>query len=141
MVSIQVLLYNSHNLVSVIFLHTVYFYLTHRYDPIRCNHSGSEQTSEQWQWRDTPHTPNLQSWSLAIRWFNVISRTLIWSGWSYLSAEMQLVYSTSKLTGLRKKEIQTASYRIWTCVTKLISYNRNHVYLLFYILGTHQEIS
>ena len=69
------------------------FYLTHRFDAIRGYHSGSELTSEQWQWRATQHFLNLQGLSLAIRLFNVISRTLIGRGGSYYSAEMQSVYS------------------------------------------------
>ena len=31
---------------------------------------------EQWQWRGTPHSQNLRGWSLAIRLFNVISKSL-----------------------------------------------------------------
>ena len=54
----------------------------------------SEWTWEQWLWRGTPHSPNLQGWSLSIRWFKVISRTLIGVG-SYPPAEMQSVYSTN----------------------------------------------
>ena len=46
---------------------------------------------EQWQWRVTPHFPNLQHyWSLTIKLFCVISRTL---GCCYPSTEMELVYS------------------------------------------------
>ena len=42
----------------------------------------------------TPHSLKLQHyWSLTIRLFNVISKTLV-GGWSYPSAEMQSVYST-----------------------------------------------
>ena len=51
------------------------FYLTHRSDPIRCNHSGTEWTWEQWQCSGTSHFPNIQNWSLTIRLFNAISRT------------------------------------------------------------------
>ena len=54
------------------------FYSTHREDPIRCYHSGSEWTWEWGQWRCTPNSPKLQHyWSVTIRLFNVISRTLI----------------------------------------------------------------
>ena len=67
----QVLLYNSHNLTCHLFTHIVCSIRP------RCNHSGPEQTWEQWQWRSTPHTPKLQDWSLTIRWFNVIIRTLV----------------------------------------------------------------
>ena len=68
------------------------FYLTYRYDPIRCHHS--EWSWEWWQWKGTPHSPKLQHyWSLTIGLINVISSTLI-EGEFYPSAEMQLVYST-----------------------------------------------
>ena len=53
------------------------FYLTHWYDPSRCYHSSPEWAWEQSQWRTTMQSPNLQDWSLSIRGFNVISRTLI----------------------------------------------------------------
>ena len=39
-------------------------------------------------------SPNLQEWSLNIRLFNIISRTLI-GGESYPSADIQSVYSTA----------------------------------------------
>ena len=54
------------------------FYLTHRYDHIRCYLSGSKWTWEQWLWRGTPHSPDLQHYCcFVIRLFNVIFRTLI----------------------------------------------------------------
>ena len=37
----------------------------------------SEWTWEQWQLKSTLHFPNLKDEYLAIRWFNVISRTLV----------------------------------------------------------------
>ena len=44
---------------------------------IRYYHSRPESTWEQWQWRSTPHSPNLQHyWSLTSV-FSVISRTLV----------------------------------------------------------------
>ena len=46
-----------------------FFYLTHRKDSIWCYYCGSEWTWEQWQWRGTPHSLNVQGSSLAIRWF------------------------------------------------------------------------
>ena len=49
---------------------------------------------KKWQWRSTPDFPKLQSWNLAIRWFNVISRILVRGG-SHLSTEMQSEYSTA----------------------------------------------
>ena len=68
----------SNNSVKHLFAHCLdvkQFYLSHRWDPIRCYHS--KWSREQWQWRQTPHSPNLQSWGLVIRLFNVISRTLL----------------------------------------------------------------
>ena len=54
--------------------------MIHRLDPIRCYHSRPEWIWEQWQWRATPHSPKLQYyWSLTIKWFSVIDRTLF--GW------------------------------------------------------------
>ena len=54
------------------------FYLIHRLDPIRCHHSRPEWTWEQWQWKGKAHSSNLQHyWSLIIRLFSVLSRTLI----------------------------------------------------------------
>ena len=53
---------------------------------IRCYHSGTEWTWEQWQWRDTPHSPKLQYyWSFTIILFSVISRSLI--GWGFTSLQ------------------------------------------------------
>ena len=57
------------------------FYLTQRSDPIRCYHSEPEWSWEQWQWRDTLHSPKLQHyWSLTIRLLSVISCTLVAGG-------------------------------------------------------------
>ena len=61
------------------FAHSL-FYLTHRWDPIWCYHSGSEWLRKQWQWRGAPHSTNLQGWNLTIRWFKVINRACIWEG-------------------------------------------------------------
>ena len=53
-----------------------------------------EWTWEWRKWRDTPHSPKLQHfWSLIIRFFNVINRTLVWA--SHPSVDMQSVYSTA----------------------------------------------
>ena len=51
---------------------------------IRCYHSAAMQAWEQWQWRGTMHSPNLQHyWNLIIRLFSVISMTLV--GWGGLT--------------------------------------------------------
>ena len=68
-------------------------YFTHRQNPTRCYHSGSVWTWEQWQRRCTPHSPNLQGWSLAIRSISYPEYPL--EG-IYPSAEMQCVYSTTR---------------------------------------------
>ena len=109
------MLYNSHNLTSVVCTFNL-FYLTHRYDAIRCAITSSQRewSWEQWQWRCTPQSPNLQVWSFAIRWFNVISRTLVGVG-SYLSAETQSVYSTAPTDLTEKKRIK------WNKMIKIIS--------------------
>ena len=63
---------------QIIHKHTAYFYLTHRYDPIKYYHSGPDWISEQWQWIGTPHFPKLQHyWNLAIK-----SGHLAGGGWS-----------------------------------------------------------
>ena len=54
------------------------FYLTHRYDPIRCYHFGPELAREWWQWRGTQHSLWLQYlWNFTIRLFSVISGHLL----------------------------------------------------------------
>ena len=57
----------------------------------------SEWTWEQWQWSGSLHSPMLPYyWSLTIRLFSIISRTLmVVAVGSYPSAEMQTVYSTA----------------------------------------------
>ena len=66
------------NYLFALSLNVKKFYLTHRYDPIRCYHSSQEWTWEQWQWRGNLHSPKLHHyWSLTIILFHVISRTLV----------------------------------------------------------------
>ena len=69
--------------------------LTHRLDPIGCYHSRSGCTFEQLQWKGIPRLTKLQVWSLAIRLFNVNTRTFVAWGGAYTSVEMQLMYSTA----------------------------------------------
>ena len=73
---------------------------------IRGYHSGQEWTWELWQLGNTPYSSKFQYyWSLTIRLFNVIRRTLFRR--SYPSAEMYLVHSEVKwtrLTGNSKKK-------------------------------------
>ena len=53
--------------------------------PVRCYHSRSDWTWEQWQWRGTPSSPKLNHyWERIIRLFNVISWTLI--GWWWVKS-------------------------------------------------------
>ena len=68
------------------------FYLTRRKICVRCYHSKSEWTWEQWQWRSTLHSPKLQHyWSHTIRLFSVIYPRYSLRR-SYPSAEMQSMY-------------------------------------------------
>ena len=60
-------------------LNDKHFYLIHKKDSIRCYHSRPEWPWEQWQWKSTPNSPKFQDWSLTIRLFSVISRTLVFS--------------------------------------------------------------
>ena len=39
--------------------------------------TGPEWTCEQWQWRSTPYSSKLQGWNLAVKWFNMICKTLV----------------------------------------------------------------
>ena len=70
----QILLYNSHNLTSIICLYTVCSIW-----PIDRSLSGTTTTGQSGPRSNanTPHFPNLQGWSLTIRWLNGISRTLV----------------------------------------------------------------
>ena len=82
---------------------------------IRCYHSWPAWTCERWQCRGTPHSPKLQHyWSLTIRLFSVISRTLVGRG-SYSFAEKQSVCSTAPiffLNGITNKLFTYKSY-VW----------------------------
>ena len=54
------------------------FYWAQRYDLIRCYHPGPDRSRKRWQWRGNPHYPKLQHyWSLTIKLFSIISRTLV----------------------------------------------------------------
>ena len=57
-----------------------YFCLTLRCVPNRYYYSGSEWTLEVMALKEYPTFPKLQDWSLTIKWFCVISRTLISGG-------------------------------------------------------------
>ena len=93
----------------------------------RCYYSRSEWIWEPWQWRGTPHSPNLQSWSLTIKLFNVISRTPIGKG-SYPSAEIQSLYSTAPAdwAGFEEKIMKAVcySYKIPTLTLFICSHLR-----------------
>ena len=63
----------------------------------------SKWTWEQWQWKSTPHSPELQDWSLIIRLFSVIFRTLVGcccGGTSFLQRCSQYIL-LPQLTGLK----------------------------------------
>ena len=93
----QALLYNSYNSTSVICLHTLCSIWFIDRNVSSATHSRSEWTWEQWQWKGTPHSPNLQSWNLTIKWFYVIPRTLIGGGLTPLQRCSQCILQ-SQLT-------------------------------------------
>ena len=66
-------------LIQIIFTQ---IYLTYRYNPNRYYYFESEWTWEEWQWRGTPHCPNLQNWSLYIRYsFVSYPGHIFFGGW------------------------------------------------------------
>ena len=71
------------------------------FNPIRCYHSGLKWTWKQWQWRGALHFPALQHhWSLTIRSFSVISKTLI--GWGLTPLQISSVFLQPQPTGHAK---------------------------------------
>ena len=94
---------------SVQHKYTVQFYLTHRYDPIRCYHSAPEWTWKWWEWMSTQHY-----WNLTIRLFSIISRTLV--RLSYPSTEMQSAYSTTIADWARVKLIIYIYICVCVCI-------------------------
>ena len=75
------------------------FYLTYRRDPLRCYHSGPEWTWGRWQWRRTPHSPKLQHyWSMTIRLFDVIYRTLVTGVLPLCRDTVGVLYSPCRLS-------------------------------------------
>ena len=82
-----ILKYDTNNLYTVIwyqvFLSNIntfqQTYLTLRRDSNKCYHSRLKWTWERWQWKGIQHSPKFQYyWSLTIRLFSAISRTLLW---------------------------------------------------------------
>ena len=74
------------------------FYLTNRYDTIKCYLSGPECTQERWQWRDTLHSTKLQHyWRFTIRLFSVIPKTLVLGVLSLSRDAVGVLYSPSRL--------------------------------------------
>ena len=82
-----------------------YFYLTPRLDLNRLYNSRSERNLGKQQWRSTPHTLKLEGWSPAIRWFNVISRTLVES----LTSQPRRSWHIQQPQLMMVKEQQTCS--------------------------------
>ena len=75
------------------------FYLTHRYDPIRCCHSRPEWSWDWWQWRGILHFSELQHcWNLTIRLFCVISWTLIGGVLPLCRDAVSVFYNSSRLS-------------------------------------------
>ena len=53
------------------------------------------------KWRGTLHSPNLRDWSLTLRLFNVISRTLRWWAFFFFLALCSLSWLGWQLNGLK----------------------------------------
>ena len=88
-------------------------YLINRWDSNRYYHSRWKWTSEWWWWRCTPHSPKFHDWSLIIRFFSIISRTLVFSrGRSSYSAGMQSAYSTAPANLATSSQI---IFQTWSC--------------------------
>ena len=74
------------------------FKLTHRQDPFRCYHSGTDRAWKWWQWRCTPYSPKLQHyWNFSIRLFSVISETLVRWDLTLCRDAVRVFYSPSRL--------------------------------------------
>ena len=87
--------------------------------PNRLYHFVKEWIWEYWQWRGTQHFSKLQNWSLIIRRFSVISRTLVvergilglfrdWIGVFYSSCRLV----ESLRVGLRKSKWSYSIFRV-----------------------------
>ena len=127
--------------ISHLFVHSLnvkQFYLTPTYDTNRCYHSGSKVSWEQWQWSGTPCIPIPLVWSLTIRWFNDIFRTLV-GGWSYPSIEIQSSYSTApadlalgirlKLYNLRKSD----AFNVLTRKETMLKFRNIKIICIFFV--------
>ena len=81
--SIRVLFLTIQFSISHLFadlLNAKQFYLTHRYDPIRCYQSESEWIWEQFKWRGTSYALELHTCILIIKLSCVIRRTFVSRG-------------------------------------------------------------
>ena len=95
----QVSFYNKPSLTSVICLHTICS--TWLIDKTISGATPlSKWSLEQWQWIGSPHSPNIEDWSLAIKMFNVISGNIFakmlsvysitpvdWAGWNWINTK------------------------------------------------------
>ena len=87
--------------ISHLFAHSLnvkQFFLILWLDPIRRYHTESDWTREWWQWMGTLHFPKLQHyWSLIIRLFNVIFRTLVGGVLALCRNPVGIFYCSSQL--------------------------------------------
>ena len=93
--------YGIHHVFAV-GLNVKQFYLTHRLDPTRCCHSGSEWTMEEWPWRAYPifQSSSITEGSSSDCWVSYLG----YSYWvSYPSAEIQSVYSAAPADWAKKR--------------------------------------
>ena len=76
---------------------------------------GSEWTWERWQWRDTPHSPKLQDWSLTFRFFSAISkigRVLLFCRGA-VGVSSWLDQSESRRRNMKFETLQWKFYILW----------------------------
>ena len=98
---------------------------TFLFDAIRCYHSRVQWAWEQWQWRGMLHSSKFQYyWNLIIRLFSVTSRTFVGEGVSYLSAEIQLVYSTAPADWAAEGLVNTDSVSFAMCCYKKLVFKK-----------------
>ena len=102
-------LYNSHNLTSVICLHTICsIWPTDR--TLSGATTPDQWIKEWWQWRDTSHSPKLQVYSLTIRWFNVIYRTLVGDAVGVFYKHTHIWSESNPQNASKLQNLQSAQY-------------------------------
>ena len=91
-----------------------------------CYFSGQEWTWERWPWRVIPHSPKIQNyWSLTIRLFSVITRTLLEWVLPLCRGAVGVIYSPSRPGSIVSQKMgfvtnsKTHSQAFFFCVRSL----------------------